>query len=41
MYHVGYEAEGQENEYSVDKGFADIIASIFEGRGGWGFYVGW
>jgi hypothetical protein len=35
MYYVGYQAEGQENEYCVDKGFADVIASFFEGRRGW------
>jgi len=39
MYYVRYQAEGQENEYRVDKGFADVIASVFEGWGGWGFHV--
>jgi hypothetical protein len=39
MYYVGYQAEGQENEYCIDKGFADVIASVFEGRGRWGFHV--
>ena len=39
MYCVRYQAEGQENEYCVDKGFADVVTSVFEGRGGWGLHV--
>ena len=39
MYYVRYEAERQENEYGVDKGFADLFASFLKSWGGWGLHV--
>lgn len=39
MYNVGYEAEGHENEYGVDKCFADVFAPILKIFGGGGLYV--
>jgi hypothetical protein len=39
MYDVRDQAEGQENEYRIDKGFADLIASVFEIGGSWGLRI--